>query len=51
MISSNLAAIDDKIQNPSKVITVEDTSRIIAEIKAIVEDLNKKIEANNAIIL
>jgi wobble nucleotide-excising tRNase len=50
MISSNLAAIDDKIQNPSKVITVEDTSRIIAEIKAIVEDLNKKIEANNAII-
>lgn len=50
IISSNLSEITAKIDNPSIVITIEETATTLQELSDMINDFNKLISENNAVI-
>lgn len=50
IIAVNQQKISDKINEPSKAVTLEDTKPVLEEISEIIDDFNKLINDNNAII-
>lgn len=46
----NRQRIAEKVKEPSKVISLEDTDTLLLEIGALIDDINKLIKANNKVI-
>ena len=46
----NRQRIAEKIKEPSKVISLEDTDTLLLEIGALIDDINKLIKANNKVV-
>ena len=49
-IEINLQRITDKLKEPSSIIALENVKLLRDEINAVVEEFNKQIQANNAIV-
>lgn len=46
----NRRHIAEKLKEPSKTITLEDTDTILLEIGTMIDDINKQIKANNSVV-
>lgn len=46
----NRQRIAEKVKEPSKVISLEDTDTLLLEIGAMIDDINKLIKANNKVV-
>lgn len=46
----NRQRIAEKVKEPSKVISLEDTDTLLLEIGALIDDINKLIKANNKVV-
>ena len=46
----NRQRIAEKVKEPSKVISLEDTDTLLLEIGALIDDINKLIRANNKVV-
>lgn len=46
----NRQRIAEKVKEPSKVISLEDTDTLLLEIGALIDDVNKLIKANNKVV-
>lgn len=51
VISSNIILIQNKINEPSRIIQLQDTAPILEELSSLISGFNKLIDDNNAIVL
>ncbi len=49
-VSINSGRLAEKAKEPSKVIALEDTDSLLLEIGELIDDINKKIKANNDVV-
>lgn len=47
-LNANISKLDEKIKNPSAIVTIERTSEIEAEINLVIDAMNKRINNYNA---
>ena len=46
----NRQRIAEKVKEPSKTVSLEDTDTLLLEIGAIIDEINKQIKANNDVV-
>ena len=49
-VSVNSGRLAEKVKEPSKVIALEDTDSLLLEIGDLIDEINKKIKANNNVV-
>lgn len=49
-VSANSGRLVEKVKEPSKVIALEDTDSLLLEIGDLIDEINKKIKANNDVV-
>lgn len=49
-VSVNSGRLAEKVKEPSKVIALEDTDSLLLEIGDLIDEINKKIKANNDVV-
>ena len=49
-MQGNMAKIDEKIADPTKIITLEDLSPLLSDLSSYIDELNEAVQANNDMV-